>query len=213
MVGNIEKAADELKRGNFVIIYDGEKREGEADLIFHASFADAKKIERLRKDAGGLICLALGKEEAGKLGLKFQTELLRNGGLDRIACEKTAYGDEPSFAVSVNHKGVFTGISDDDRSLTIRVLEKVLRSENPYENFIHNFYAPGHIFLLISRGLESRRGHTELAAELARRADLSGAVVICEMLGSGLALDKDDAREYAKKNWIPFIEGKDFFEV
>lgn len=213
MVGKIDKAADELKRGNFVIIYDGDKREGEADLIFHASFADAKKIERMRKEAGGLICLALGKEEAEKLGLRFQTELLRNGGLDKIACDKTAYGDEPSFSVSVNHKGVFTGISDDDRSLTIRVVDKVLKSENPYEEFVHNFYAPGHIFLLISRGVENRRGHTELATELARRAGLNGAVVICEMLGSGLALDKEDAREYAKKNWITFIEGKEFFEV
>jgi 3,4-dihydroxy-2-butanone 4-phosphate synthase len=36
-------------------------------------------------------------------------------------------------------------------------------------------------------------------------------MVLCEMLGSGRALNKDEARDYAKKNKLVFIEGKEIF--
>jgi 3,4-dihydroxy 2-butanone 4-phosphate synthase len=65
------------------------------------------------------------------------------------------------------------------------------------------------VFLLISRGLKNRRGHTELATEIARLAGMSEAVVLCEMLGKGKALSKNDAVEYAKRNRFVFIEGKE----
>ena len=38
-MGKVEQAVEELKKGSFIVMYDGDEREGEADLIFHASFA------------------------------------------------------------------------------------------------------------------------------------------------------------------------------
>ncbi|NYZ77278.1 3,4-dihydroxy-2-butanone-4-phosphate synthase [Candidatus Micrarchaeota archaeon] len=210
---NLERAAGELRKGNFILVYDGEEREGEADLIFHAGFATPEKIERLRRDAGGLICLALGKREAESIGLEFYTDILRKTGHGAMVCKKTAYGDEPAFSISVNHKKVYTGITDKDRALTIREMATVAGADGTEKLFLENFYSPGHVFLLIGRGLKNRRGHTELALELAERAGMPGTMVLCEMLGSGKALSKKDARVYAERHGFVFVEGVEIYEA
>ncbi len=206
-MGKMEGAAAALKKGGFVLVYDGDGREGEADLMFHPSFATADKIERLRKDAGGLICLAITKKRAKKLGLGFMTDILRKAGYSETVCKKTAYGDEPAFSVSINHKLVYTGIPDEDRALTMREMEKT----SSKKGFEANFYAPGHVFLLIGRGLDKRNGHTELGLELAKKAGLSETIVMCEMLGKGKALPKEKAKKYAEKNGFPFIDGREIY--
>ena len=209
----IDDALEKLKSGTFVVIYDGDEREGEADLVIHAKNARPESIERLRKDAGGLICLSLDSVSSKRLKLTFYTDILAESsyGVSKMSCSKTAYKDKPAFAIAVNSKKVFTGITDNDRSLTIRsIAELIEKPGGIHEEFMEEFYSPGHIFLLIGRGIENRRGHTELTLELARRAGLSGAMVLCEMLGSGKALSKEDAKEYAEKNNFGFCEGRDF---
>jgi 3,4-dihydroxy 2-butanone 4-phosphate synthase len=210
----VELAAAKLKQGGFCVIYDGDEREGEADLVFHASFAAPERIERMRRDAGGLICLSLDKAIGERLGLPFYTDILAASNLPiaKMECKKAAYGDKPAFSIPVNHKGVYTGITDSDRALTIRSMAELVGAGVPdiRERFMREFYSPGHVFLLIGRGIEKRRGHTELTLELARRAGMSGAMVLCEMLGSGNALPKDKVKEYAKEHGLAFVEGRDF---
>ncbi len=210
-MGKLEDAASALRKGGFIVVYDGDAREGEADLMFHPLFSAPEKIERLRKEAGGLICLAIGAEGAKKLGFPFFTEIMRRAGLESISCRKTAYGDEPAFALPVNSKMVYTGITDNDRALTIREMEKTILLGGAKNEFEKNFYSPGHVFVLVGRGIENRKGHTELGLELAKKSGLSEAIVMCEMLGSGKALAKKDAMEYAEKNGFPFIEGRDIY--
>lgn len=210
MLGAIEK----LRSGSMVVIYDGDEREGEADLCFHAQNARSKTIETLRKDAGGLICLALDSGIAKRLKLSFYVDILEASKLPVAAmqCTKTAYKDKPAFAIAVNSKKVYTGITDNDRALTIKSIAQLVEKKGDIsKEFMEEFYSPGHIFLLIGSGIENRKGHTELTLELAKRAGLSGAMVLCEMLGSGRALHKEDARAYAQKNGFGFIEGKDLF--
>jgi 3,4-dihydroxy 2-butanone 4-phosphate synthase len=189
-----------------------------------------KTIETLRKDGGGLICLAVPSSAAERLDLPFMTDVLeRDDRLRGISCRKTAYGDKPSFSISINHKDVYTGITDNDRALTITKFDELIRSRlntaktqnrklktietlNPVTQ---NFYSPGHVFLLIGREIENRRGHTELSLELAKRAGLKGGMVLCEMLGNGTgnALSKKKAQEYAKKNGLVFVEGKEIVSI
>ncbi len=210
MISNVKLSADQLKKGSFVVLYDGDEREGEADLIFHANFVTPSKIAKLRKDAGGLICLATSEQIAKMIGLPFFTDLLNYNGLQTIRINKTAYGDKPAFSLPINHRNVYTGITDNDRSLTIKQFAKILSDKNGIKSdFINNFYAPGHVFLLISRGLNKRRGHTELSLELAKRAKLQPAMVLCEMLGKGKALSKKKAQAYAKKHNFVFLEGRE----
>jgi 3,4-dihydroxy 2-butanone 4-phosphate synthase len=212
---SLENAIDCLREGGMVLIYDGDEREGEADMVFHASFASPERIERLRKDAGGLICLSIEPGIARRMALPFYTDILSGSDLEikEMECTKTAYKDKPAFSIPINHKGVFTGITDEDRALTIREMAKLAGKDGSLkEELIRDFYSPGHIFLLIGRGIENRKGHTELTLELARRAGLSGMMVLCEMLGKGKALAKGKAREYAERNGFAFIEGSDLHD-
>ncbi|MBD3210619.1 3,4-dihydroxy-2-butanone-4-phosphate synthase [Candidatus Micrarchaeota archaeon] len=212
---DIEKAAARLRKGGVAVIYDGDGREGEADMVFHAGFAAPEKIETLRKDAGGLICLAIEKDIADRMGLPFYTEILSGSGFDikAMECTKTAYKDRPSFAIAVNNRGVYTGITDNDRAMTIRKMAELAENRGDLkEGLIRDFYSPGHVFLLIGRGIRNRQGHTELALALANAAGMKGMMVLCEMLGSGKALSKENAKEYAEKNGCPFLEGKEIVE-
>lgn len=211
---NVERAAQKLREGGMIAIYDGDDREGEVDLVFHASFASPDRIERLRKDAGGLICLAIEPAIAQRMGLPFYTDILASSDLEikAMECTKTAYKDKPAFSIPVNHKGVFTGITDEDRALTIRKMAELAESEGDLmRKLVEDFYSPGHIFLLIGRGIGNRKGHTELTLELARRAGMSGMMVLCEMLGKGKALPKEVAEGYAKKNGMAFMDGSELY--
>jgi len=215
----VEKASAALRAGGMVVIYDGDEREGEADLVVHARNTKPETIETLRKDGGGLICLAVDGEIAKRFGLPFYSDMLAASKLPVAAmeCKKTAYGDKPAFSIQINHKDVFTGITDNDRSLTIRSMARLaemdLGQEDAGAAFHSEFYAPGHVFLLIGRGIKSRRGHTELSLELARIAGLSGMTVLCEMLGEGKALPKAEAKRYADAHGLPFVEGKEIIEA
>ncbi|MBN1169703.1 3,4-dihydroxy-2-butanone-4-phosphate synthase [Candidatus Micrarchaeota archaeon] len=200
---------EQLEKGKMIVVYDGDGREGEADLVFGAKFATPEKIEILRKEAGGLICTAIDCEDSGKINLPFFTDLIEASSWKAMSCRKTAYGDRPAFSLPVNHCMVYTGITDEDRSLTIRKLDETVNKN--MEGFEREFYTPGHVFLLIGRGIKNRKGHTELALELGKKAGLK-TMVLCEMLGKGKALSKEKAREYAEKNGLGFVEGKEVFE-
>ena len=212
-----DKAVSELRKGSMVIVYDGDEREGEADLMLHARFSKPEAIETLRRDAGGLICLAIDAKIADRFGIPFYTDILKASGMPiaSMECTKTAYGDKPAFAIPINSKNVYTGITDNDRSLTIRSFAELVESDagGAKESFYQKFYSPGHVFLLIGRGIEKRHGHTELSLELAKRAGLSGVMVLCEMLGNGKALSKNEAKKYASKRGLVFLEGKEIFDM
>ncbi|MEW6035701.1 MAG: 3,4-dihydroxy-2-butanone-4-phosphate synthase [Candidatus Micrarchaeota archaeon] len=204
-----ERAMAELAKGSMVVVYDGDEREGEADLVLSARYAKPETIETLRKDAGGLICAAISLEKAKEAGLPFFTDMLEKADvrLSSLVCRKTAYGDKPAFSLPINHCNVYTGITDNDRSLTLRMLDETIRGR--MKDFHAQFYSPGHVFLLIGRGIGNRKGHTELALELGRGAGLDGAMVLCEMLGPGRALSKEEAASYARERGLAFVEGKD----
>ena len=207
---DLKRAAEELRKGRFVIIYDGDEREGEADLVLHAQNIRPERIETLRKEAGGLICLAVSGNIAEKLGLPFISDVIeKEKKLAPLVINKTAYGDKPAFSLAINHRGVYTGITDNDRSLTIKKFAELVERKGGPKDLAKEFYTPGHVFLLIGRGIENRRGHTELSLELAKQAGLDGTMVLCEMLGIGKALAKKDVIEYAERNGLAFIEGKE----
>jgi len=214
-MSDIDRAAAMLKQGSMIVVYDGDDREGEADLMVFAGDAKPETIETLRRDAGGLICVAIDGGIAKRMELPFYADILRSSGssISKMECTKTAYKDKPAFAVPVNHKGVYTGITDNDRSLTIKKLAELgSKPGRLSEDFVRDFYSPGHVFLLIGRGIENRHGHTELSLELARKAGLPGVMVLCEMLGKGKALSKAEARRYASGRGFVFLEGKDIIE-
>ncbi len=83
-------------------------------------------------------------------------------------------------------------------------------------NFHEVFRTPGHMALLRAADglLDQRKGQTELSIALAKMAGVTPAITICEMLDdeSGYALSKEDARLYARKHRLVFVEGPEVME-
>ncbi|HTY15346.1 MAG TPA: 3,4-dihydroxy-2-butanone-4-phosphate synthase [Methanoregulaceae archaeon] len=216
----IEEAIAALREGKFILLYDFDDREGETDFAIRADAVTPRHIMQMRKDGGGLICTAVDPEAAQRLGLPFASDLLRTSGV----AEKE--GDIPydrknhsSFSLWVNHRNTFTGVTDNDRALTINaVAEQVRRSLNGGGADFHDqFRTPGHVALLRAADglLGQRRGQTELSVALARMAGIVPAITICEMLddSTGNALSKADAKRYAHEHNLVFVEGSEVAAV
>jgi 3,4-dihydroxy 2-butanone 4-phosphate synthase len=202
----LEKAIRDLCEGKTVLLHDAGKRENEVDMVVHAAAVTADTIKTMRRDGGGLICLAIGAGIAQELELPYMIELMAasNDTVRSLIPEKTPYGDRPAFSLSVNHKGTYTGVTDRDRTLTITEFPKL---KTP-QDLADNYYAPGHVHLLIAKELTARRGHTELSVELARRASLTPHMVLCEMMSDDHdAASVAEAGEYADRNNLILLDG------
>ena len=219
---DLDVALKEFREGKFVLLYDSMGRENEVDMVVAAERVSPEHVKVLRKDAGGLLCLALGCEIGEKLGIASMRDILLFAAhqypvLKLLDEENAPYGGKSAFSITINHRRTFTGVTDRDRALTITELAKLSRTsvdgeEDLQRVFAAEFKAPGHVNLLLeSRGsLAERRGHTELSVYLCRLAGMAPAAVICEMLDGKThnALSVEDARSYARTHSIPFLEGQ-----
>ncbi len=210
------RVREALLSGQPVLVFDSLSREAETDMVFYAGVIDYKKIAFLRREAGGLVCYVSGRVFREKLGLSYLNETLYNHHVYRyLVSRKPRYGDPPAFNIWVNHVDTHTGISDYDKALTIKKLHEVAElvykgfDEEAYTMFTHEFYAPGHVPVLTSRGIGSRRGHTELVTALALITGLTPSMVIAEMLSEGTSLPRDEAIRYARRHGLYYIDGFD----
>ena len=208
----VEEALESLRAGEPVLVHDAADREGETDLIYHADSVTPEAVARLRNDAGGLVCVALGHEIADAFGLPFYTDEVDH---PASGDHELGYDERSSFSLTVNHRDTYTGITDNDRSRTIRALGAAAAAPDETA-FAEEFRVPGHVHLLKAAPdlLAHREGHTELGVALAEAADLPPAVVVCEMLDdeTGEALTPVDARAYADRHDFTYLEGRDVLE-
>jgi len=221
---SVRRGIAEVRNGNIVLIYDAEDREGETDFVLAASAVTPRKVAQFRNKAGGLICVAIHPTAAKKLGLPFMSDIVRNVNetyafLRRLVegAGDIPYDKRSSFSLWVNHRKTFTGITDNDRALTIQkigeAVDRVLNGTESGYDFITEFRTPGHVSILRAADglLDERRGQTELSVALAVLAGIPPAMVICEMLDSttGAALAKDQARAFATDQGMVFMEGEE----
>jgi 3,4-dihydroxy 2-butanone 4-phosphate synthase len=203
-----QAAVDAFARGEPVLIHDAADREGETDIVYPAGSVTPEAVARLRNDAGGLVCVALSDAVAEALALPFMQDVLDH---PTSADHELAYDEHSSFSLTVNHRDTFTGITDDDRSLTITALAALAADPDP-DGFAESFRSPGHVHLLRAAPnlLADREGHTELGIALAAAADQPPAVVVCEMLDgeTGGACSPADARAYAAEEGLHYVEGR-----
>ena len=164
-LASAEELIEEARAGRMFVLVDDEDRENEGDLVVPAQFATPDAINFMARHARGLICLALTRQRVEKLGLPLMSQ--QNGTRHQTA-----------FTVSIEaREGVTTGISAADRAHTIAV------AINP-ESSRDDITTPGHVFPLMARegGTLVRAGHTEASVDIARKAGLSPAAVICEIM-------------------------------
>ncbi len=161
----VQRAVEAFAQGEILVVTDDNDRENEGDLIVAASHATAEKMAFIVRHTSGIVCAPLTSEIARRLRLSPMVT-------DNDAPHSTA------FTVSVDYKhGTTTGISADDRTLTVRNLANGNAGAA-------DFVRPGHIFPLIARegGVLMRSGHTEAAVDLCKLAGLEPVGVICEMV-------------------------------
>ena len=191
MFNTIEEAIEDFKKGHPIIVADDEDRENEGDVIVPAQFATPEIINFLISKCKGVVCLAMTREKAEKLGLS----------------EMVSHSTDPkgtAFTQSIDAVkkfGVTTGVSAFDRAKTIEVA--VANDALPSD-----LSRPGHIFPLIARqgGVLERVGHTEASVDLARLSGLTPAAVICEIVNEdGTMARRDNLVEFSKKYNLKFI--------
>ena len=225
-INNIEEALNDLRQGKFILIYDDDKREGETDLVIASEFVKPESIRTMRKDGGGLIFLMTSKQIADKLKLPFLSDMYTHINdkypvLKALVPNDIPYDAKSSFSLYINHRKTFTGITDIDRSLTMKqfalLTKKITNLNDGYATtmFGKEFRSPGHIPICVAaeKLLNERKGHTELVISMMKMAGLSLAGSGCEIMGdNGRALSKTKAQEYAKKHNLVFLEGKEIVE-
>ena len=164
----IVEALRAFERGEIVVVMDDDGRENEGDLIVAAVHCTPEKMAFIVRHTSGIVCAPMQRDDAKRLNL--QPMVAEND-----APHSTAF---TAFTVTVDYKhGTTTGISADDRTLTVRNLA------NPNAGAA-DFVRPGHIFPLVARegGVLMRSGHTEAAVDLCKLAGLPPVGVICELV-------------------------------
>ncbi|WP_430788213.1 bifunctional 3,4-dihydroxy-2-butanone-4-phosphate synthase/GTP cyclohydrolase II [Virgibacillus flavescens] len=164
MFHTIEEAIVDLKQGKSIIVVDDENRENEGDLVALSELATPETINFMITHGKGLVCTSISESTANRLKLPMMT----SNSSDPLGT---------AFTVSVDHKETTTGISAQERSLTIMALAN---SDSRPEDFKQ----PGHVFPLVAKegGVLTREGHTEASVDLARLSGASPSGVICEII-------------------------------
>jgi 3,4-dihydroxy 2-butanone 4-phosphate synthase len=226
-IKSINKAVEDLRKGKFILIYDDDKREGETDLVMASEFVQPSSIRTMRQDGGGLIFLMISKEIANKLKLPFLADMYNEIDdkypiLKELVPNDIPYDSKSSFSLYINHRKTFTGITDIDRSLTMRKFAELIKNTDNLNDgyatkmFGKEFRSPGHVPICVAANglLDERKGHTELVISIMKIAGLIPAGSGCEIMGDdGKALSKEKAVEYAKNHDLVFLEGKQIVEA
>jgi 3,4-dihydroxy 2-butanone 4-phosphate synthase/GTP cyclohydrolase II len=181
---SIESIIQIAKKGGMYILVDDENRENEGDLVIPAINVSQKNINFMAMYGRGLICLSLTNKQAKKLNLSLMSSI-------NLSRNQTA------FTVSIEaKKGVTTGISARDRSITIRTAIKSNVKKN-------DIVSPGHIFPIISKegGVLVRAGHTEASVDISKLAKKNPSAVICEIMNDrGVMAKGSELFNFAKKH-------------
>ena len=192
----IKEILQDFKNGKMVIVIDDEDRENEGDLVVAAEFADAGTVNFMIKHGRGLVCVPMEGKRLDVLGLQ---PMFEN--------EQDPY--KTAWTISVDaKKGVTTGISAHDRSLSIKTL---INSRTKPDDLMR----PGHIFPLRAKegGVLTRAGHTEACVDMMKLAGLYPAGVICEIINEDGSMARTlDLIKFSKKHKLKICTIADLIE-
>ena len=196
-LNSIKEAIEDIKNGKIVIVVDDENRENEGDFVAAADMVTAEMINFMATEGRGLICAPITESRCKELDLNLMVGL----NTDPLGT---------AFTVSIDYhgKGVTTGISANDRAITVKALTD--KTTKP-----HDLSRPGHIFPLKARegGVLRRTGHTEASIDLARLAGLNPAGVIVEIMNEdGTMARLPQLLKIAKKFDLKIVSIEDLVE-
>ena len=192
----IPDAIEAIRNGEYIIVVDDEDRENEGDLIMASELISPEAVNFFTKYGRGLVCVSLTDERIEELKLHPMVE-------DNTARLGTR------FTVSVDAlQGTTTGISAQDRAITIKAL--VDKHTAP-----EDLGRPGHIFPIkaLKGGVLTRAGHTEASSDLPRMAGLFPSGVMCEIMDDDGTMKRvPKLMEFAQEHNLKIITIRDLIE-
>ena len=181
-ISSIESALKALADGRVIIVMDAEDRENEGDFICAAEKVTSEIVNFMITHGKGQLCMPILPDVAAKLDLP-------------PIVEQNTAPLQTAFTVPVDHCTSKTGITAQERAVTIR---EILNPNSKPTDFVR----PGHLYPLIAKegGVLRRAGHTEATVDLARLAGLKPAGVLIEILSeNGDRATRDELYQIAEK--------------
>jgi len=194
----ISEAIAELKAGRFIVLVDDPYRENEGDLVCAAEAITPEMVNFMLREARGVLCVAMPRDLCRDLDLQPQTT-------ENTSALGTA------FTVTIDAKpdfGVTTGVSANDRSITIRRLTAPDVSRK-------DFSRPGHINPLMARdgGVLVRAGQTEGTVDLLRLAGMCPIGVLIEVMNADGSMSRvPELTEFCERHGIKMCTIADLVE-
>ena len=191
----IEEAIEEIKKGGIVLITGDDDETNDGTLVAAGECASPAVVNFMTNYGKGMISLRISEEIAENLG---QHELIWKSNMKNV---------EPP-QVSLDLKGVKSGFSAKDRSMTVIAAS---RKDAKKEDF--NF--PGHVFLRVARkgGVMKRSGYTEAAVDMAKLSGLSAAGLCCNILDEeGNLMQLPELVAFAKEHELKIITIADMIQ-
>ncbi len=170
-----------------MIVVDAEDRENEGDFICAAEKATPEVVNFVMSGRGEF-CVPVLPDICRRLDV-----------WPLVESNTTPW--RTAFMTPLDHVSVRTGITADERSVTVRAI--VDPKTGPQD-----FVRPGHVHLLLAKegGVLRRAGHTEAAVDLARMAGLTPAGVLCEILDDqGARASRRQLLEIAERHRLEII--------
>jgi len=188
---NIPEALEALKKGDMLIVVDDKTRENQGDIIFPAETITTEKANFLMKEARGMFCVPMHRDQAFKLELIPMIALQQN--TEKLRC---------NFTITVDAKEIKDhGISASDRTLTVK---KLVDKKTKPEDLLK----PGHVSPIIAAdgGVLERNGHTEAAVDLSILAGFAPVGVLSEIINDkGVPTVGEELFTFAKKHNLKII--------
>ncbi|RTL66002.1 MAG: GTP cyclohydrolase II [Pseudonocardiaceae bacterium] len=192
----VSSAVEALASGGLVVVADDHDRENEGDLIGAAALMSTDTVAFMVRHTTGILCAPMPAARARDLRLG-----------DMVPSNTDPHGT--AFTITVDHDSCGTGVSAQDRALTLRALADPAAGAA-------DFTRPGHIFPLKARegGVLTRRGHTEAAVDLLCRTDLPPVAVISEIVDEDGGMARGETlKRFAAQHGLPFLTIADLVTV
>ncbi|MCL4113285.1 UNVERIFIED_CONTAM: hypothetical protein GTU68_007615 [Idotea baltica] len=194
-IQSVDRAIEALKAGSLVIVVDEAERENEGDFVCAAETMTSASVDFMLRVGRGLLCAPMTHEVADRLRLSPAVDDSRNTALHST-----------QFLVQVDHRDAGTGVSADNRALTIRELAST-------KSVAADFVRPGHVSPLLAKegGVLRRAGHTEATVDLLKLSGMEpvGCLIeICSQDGHGMA-NFDELQKISEEYDIPIVSIED----
>ena len=185
----IQDAITKLTQGQMIIVVDDEDAESKGNLVIPAEGITNEQMSFIMRHAGGVVCLALGKEIIERLNL---SPMVQNN---------TAQS-ERLFTAGINATKVEgSGISAIDRVTTVHT---AIDPDSLPKDVSH----PGHVFPLSARsgGVLCRAGQTEAAVDICNISGFHHGAVMSRLVNEdGAIMRLPEIQVFAKEHKIPII--------